>query len=192
MCDNRNEKLKSDFLEMLKIQNTPYLSWIATKGELPYIEEYLLTIKVRSYVLSLRSGRYTVSSVDQCTVKVTLWDSYPHIAPNIRMLSLPSVFHPDWYSKGTYCASLPWTPHTSLKDYLLRMIRTLCWEPDVMESNAPANYKALDWYRKHRDNEDLFPSDPVILCENTAEETEAIKKKLFALGEIVDSWKVIT
>lgn len=190
MIDNRNMRLESDYREMLKIQDQPFLSWIATKGELPYAEEYLLSVNVRSYVLSVRSGRYTVSAVDRCTVKVTLWDSYPHIAPNIRMLSLPPVFHPDWYSKGTYCSSEPWHPDTPLKDFVLRMIRTLCWDPSVMEMNSPANYKALNWYQKNRNNPVLFPSDNILLTENTPEEAAAAEKAMTPFKEVIDSWAV--
>ena len=36
MPQNRNERLAADFADMLTIQDRPYLSWIATKGELPY------------------------------------------------------------------------------------------------------------------------------------------------------------
>ena len=49
MPQNRNERLAADFADMLTIQDRPYLSWIATKGELPYAQEYLLTIKLRTY-----------------------------------------------------------------------------------------------------------------------------------------------
>lgn len=190
MPKNRKERLAADYREMLKIQNRPYLSWMVTKGELPYAEEYLLTVKLRTYVLSVQSGRYTVSAVDRCTVKVTLWDSYPQIAPNIKMLSIPPVFHPDWYSKGTYCSGEPWNPETSLKDYLLRMLSALTYEPSRMMSEAPANYKALEWVQKNRDNALWFPSDKTVLTENTGEELAALEKAAALSDEIVDSWPV--
>lgn len=190
MPQNRNERLARDYREMLKIQNRPYLSWVATKGEIPFVEEYLLTIHLRTYVLCVKSGRYTVGVKDQCTVKVTLWDSYPQIAPNIRMLSIPPVFHPDWYSKGTYCSSQPWRHDDSLKDYVLRMIRTLCYEASIMATDAPANYKALDWYMKHHDNVNLFPCDSTELTENSEETVAALEKAATAFDEIVDSWEI--
>lgn len=190
MAENRNERLARDFREMLKIQNRPYLSWIATKGEPPYAEEYLLTVRLRTYVLSLLSGKYTVGTIHQYTVKVTLWDSYPHMAPNIRMLSIPPAFHPSWYSKGTYSPSVPWRPDSSLKDYVKRMLGTLVYDPSLIDAAAPANYKALDWYLKHRDNASLFPSDLTELTENTPEETAALEKAAISFDEIIDSWPV--
>lgn len=188
MVENRSERLRRDFHEMLKIQDRPYLSWIATKGELPFAEEYLLHVRLRSYILSVRDGRYIVGTAEHSTVKVTLWDSYPNVAPNIRMLSLPPVFHPFWYSKGTYSSPEQWRPEISLKDYVVRMLCTLRFDPSFAETDAPANYKALDWFRKNRGNAALFPSDKTELTENSLSELVAAQEAAFSPGEIIDSW----
>ncbi len=190
MCDSREARLAADYREMLRIQDQPYCSWIATKGELPCAEEYLLTVKLRTYALTAQDGRYTVGTLHECTVRVTLWDSYPHVAPSVRMLSLPPVFHPDWYSKGTYCSSQPWREDSSLKDYVMRMIGTLRYDPSLIGTDSPANYKALDWYMKRRDDPGLFPSDPTELTENTDEEAAAPEKAAGTFTEIIDSWAV--
>ncbi|MBQ3285044.1 MAG: hypothetical protein IJH40_05305 [Ruminococcus sp.] len=186
MPQNRNERLAKDYRGMMKIQDRPYLSWIATKGEPPYAEEYLLHVKLRTYVLSVQSDRYTVGAVHRCTVRVTLWDSYPVMAPYVKMLDIPPVFHPDWYSKGVYSPSEPWRPETSLKDYIMRMLATLCGDPEGFETNTPANYKALDWYMKNRNDASLLPSDTTELTENSAEETAALERAASSPGEIVD------
>lgn len=187
---DRNERLRADFYDMLSIRNRPYLSWTATKGDLPCAEEYLLDIRLRSYALSADHGRYTVGVTHGCTVKVTLWDSYPETAPYIKMLSLPPVFHPCWYSKGVYCPPRKWRADCSLKDYILEMLHTLRYDPDYIESDAPANYKALDWYLKHRDDTALFPSDTTELSENSPQTAEAFGKSALCFDEIVDSWGV--
>ena len=187
MSESRYDRLASDYREMLKLQDRPYLSWIVTKGEPPYAEEYLLTVRLRSYVLSTEPGRYIVGTAERFFVKITLWDSYPHVAPNIRMLSIPPVFHPNWYSKGTYCPCERWRPEDSLKDHVKRMLGTLAYDPALMDTVAPANYKALDWYLKNRENASLFPSDPTELTENTPREVAAAEKAAL-FGGIVDSW----
>lgn len=189
MTENRMERLASDYEEMLKIQDRPYLRWIATKGELPYAEEYLLDIRVRTYALCAREHEYVVGTIYRCTVKVTLWDSYPHIAPSIRMLDLPPVFHPDWYSKGAYCSSEPWRPAMSLKDHILRMIGTLTYAPSLTRTATPANYKALDWYLRNCGKEGWFPSDRIELSENSIEQTAAIRDR-DVFGEVIDSWPI--
>lgn len=187
MAENRNERLAFDFHEMLKIQDRPYLSWIATKGDLPYIEEYLLSVRLRTYALSARSGAYTVGAIRRCTIKVTLWGSYPDVAPHITMLDLPPVFHPDWYSKGAYSPAVKWDPEMSLKDYILRMLDALRYEPSLIGTDTPANFKALDWYMKHRDDTSLFPSDTVELTENDPQQITAAEKAMTEFEEVVDA-----
>ena len=187
MQNNRNDRLAADYRDMLKIQDRPYLSWTATKGEPPYAEEYLLTVKLRTYALSTENGRYIVGATDLCLIKISLWDSYPHVAPYIKMLSIPPVFHPDWYSKGTYCPPEPWREETPLKEYVLRMLEALKYDK-LTESAAPANYKAQDWYIKNRDNSGFFPSDSTELTENSDEETAAAEKAASHFTEVIDSF----
>ncbi len=188
MPNPREERLAADYRDMLKIQNRPYCTWIVTKGEPPYAEEYLLEIRLRSYILSATRDRYIVKAADRWMIKVELWDSYPNVAPNIRMLSIPPVFHPDWYSKGTYCSPEQWSPESSLKDYVKRMIGAVRYDPALINSEYPANYKALEWFMKNRDNDSLFPSDTAELTENTPEEIEAIEKAILRDDDIIDSW----
>lgn len=188
MNDIRNQRLEADYRAMLRIQNRPYLSWIATKGEPPRAEEYLLTVRVRGYVLRSQAGRYQVGASDRFVIRVTLWDSYPHTAPYVRMLTIPPVFHPDWYSKGTYCSSAPWSEDTSLKDFVLRMIGTLQYAPGLMNADAPANYKALEWFEKRCGDPSLFPCDRTELNENTEEEIEAVTRACDPFAAVIDSW----
>lgn len=190
MPTEKDERLARDYREMLKIQNRPYLDWIVTKGEPPYAEEYLLNIKVRSYVFRMKESRCAVGTVNRFTVKLTLRPSYPYVAPYVRMLDIPPVFHPAWFSKGTYCPPAPWRAETSLKDYVKELIGTLQYDPRLIGDESPANYKALDWYLRSRDNPDLVPSDHTLLTENSAEEAAALEEAAASLSEIVDSWTV--
>ena len=190
MPDIRNERLSRDYREMLKLQDRPYLSWIATKGELPYIEEYLLTVRVRSYVFRAKAGKCDVGAINECTVRITLWDSYPQTAPYVKMLTLPPVFHPNWFSKGTYSPPRKWDPSDSLAEFVKRLIRTLQYDPELIETDAPANYKALDWYLKHREDDALFPSDTTALSENSDDIVAGLERIAGFPEEIVDSWTV--
>ena len=190
MPKNRNERLAADYSEMMKIQDRPYLSWIAVKGEPPYAEEYLLNIKIRTYVFKMKSGVCEVGAIKNCTVAVTLWPSYPYTAPYVKMLSMPPVFHPDWYSKGVYSPSQPWDPKLSLKDFIMRMLDTLRYDTRLIDTVTPANYKAMEWYMKNHDSSSLFPSDTVVLIENTPEETSAAEKAAATFNETVDIWRV--
>ncbi len=189
MSESRDDRLIHDYHEMMKIQNRPYLSWIVTKGEPPCAREYLLTVRLRTYALTVRSGRYTVGVIRRCTIRVTLWDSYPKAAPHITMLNIPPVFAPDWYSKGTYSPSQPWREDTSLKDYILQMLKTLQYDLPDTPNTAPANYKAQDWYQKCRHDRSLFPCDATKLTENDPLQTSAAAEAA-DLDEIIDSWGI--
>lgn len=188
MTGNRDERLAADYRDMLRIQDRPYLRWIATKGEPQRAEEYLLDIRLRTYALTAEQGRYIVGAVRRCLVSVTLWDSYPHTAPYVRMLSQPPVFHPRWYSKGTYCPAEPWRAETPLADFIRQLIGTLTYDPALTDTDAPANYKALDWYRRNRGNTALFPSDSTPLSENS-EDTVRAPESSAIFDEIIDSWR---
>ena len=187
MFETRNERLERDYHEMMKLQDRPYMSWTAIKGEPPYTEEYLLDVRLRTYALSTEAGAYTVGAIRRCLIKITLWGSYPQVAPNITMLNIPPVFHPDWFSKGTYSPFEPWKPEDSLKDYIKRMLAALQYAPDMIDTETPANYKAMSWFKRNRDNTSLFPSDTVELTENTPEETAAAERAANTFDEIIDS-----
>ena len=45
MTNDRDKRLAADYHEMSAIQNRPYISWTAIKGEPPYAEEYLSSLK---------------------------------------------------------------------------------------------------------------------------------------------------
>ena len=186
MPNDRNERLAADYREMLQLQDRPYLSWIVTKGEPPIAEEYLLTVRIRTYALSATADRYIVSTIDKCTIRITLWDSYPKSAPNTQKPHKPPLGHRHWCSKGTYGPSTLWQEGDSLKDYVKRMLGTLTYDPSLVETKSPANFKAAAWFNKMRDREELFPSDPVALTENSPDEISEKEQ----LGEIIDSWEI--
>lgn len=190
MCSDRNTRLASDYRGMLAIQDRPYLSWIVTKGDLPCAEEYLLNIRLRTYAFRMRDGVCTVGAIRRCTVRVTLYPSYPYVAPCVRMLDIPPVFHPDWFSKGSYCPPAPWTPDTSLKDFILTMLDSLRYEPELIGDSSPANFKALDWYQANRGRAELFPSDPTPLSENDPDRIAVLKQSAEVFSEIADRWSV--
>ena len=70
------------------------ISWEAVSGTAPYVEEYRLTVNVRTIIgVGNASPVYRSSSV----IKVVLPPDYPYKAPKITMISDPQPFHPNWY-----------------------------------------------------------------------------------------------
>lgn len=143
-------RIESDYKEMCRIRNSPMVSWVATKGTEPYVEEYLLTINVRTY-----SSQTT--TINQCKVRITLPSDYPKTAPNTVMEGT-LVYHPNWFTSGRWCCGT-YKMTESLGNYVVRLIQTLQFDPIVTYPGSPANREAADWYRNNQRNKSLFPSD---------------------------------
>lgn len=153
----RRLRLKSDYEEMKKIQNQSYVSWVVSKGVAPYVEEYLLTIKVRTYYAPGKT-------MNTCKVQITLPTDYPYSAPSAKMISEPLVYHPHWFLSGSYCPG-SWGVSESLLRFTEKMIETLQNNPDRINPSSPANKEAMAWYLKNKNNKSLFPSDTTKLTE---------------------------
>lgn len=153
----RRIRLKSDYEDMKKIKNQPYASWVVSKGAEPYVEEYLITINVRTYYAPGKA-------MNTCKVKITLPANYPYDAPDTIMVSDPLVYHPHWFISGRYCPG-SWGVSESLLRYTEKMIETLQNNPDLINPDSPANTDAMNWYLRNKNNKSLFPSDTTKLTE---------------------------
>lgn len=140
-------RIKNDYNEMINIAKSPMVSWVATKGTAPYVEEYLITINVRTY-----SGPGTI--MNQCKVRISLPANYPQVAPNTTMEGTV-VYHPNWWENGKWCCGT-YKMTESLGNYVVRLLQTLQFDPIVTNPNSPANHDAKNWYLN---NKSLFPSD---------------------------------
>ena len=150
MAELHKKRIENDYKEMCRLKSSPMVSWVPTKGSAPYIEEYLLTINVRTY-----SGPNKV--MNSCKVRITLPAQYPTVAPNTVMEGT-LVFHPNWFTSGRWCCGT-YKATESLGNYVVRMIQTLQFDPLVTYPGSPANREASSWYSSHKNDKSLFPSD---------------------------------
>ena len=148
-----NLRLEVAYRDIQKFTGQKYIEWLATKGTEPYYEEYLLTIKVRTYYDKEKT-------MDSCQVRVTFPSNFPQQPPDVNMVSRPLVFHPHWWPKGVYCPGTWWVGET-FENYIKRMIMTLQNDPSMVNEKgvSAANSTAMEWYWANRDNKQLFPSD---------------------------------
>src|SRR4051812_21225455 len=116
----RRERLLHDQDEMRRIQST--MIRITSFGSPP--ERYILTLRVRTIIGPRPDYRA------EHRVRVTLPAGYPAKPPEIVMLSQPQPFHPNWWPQGLFCYG-SWTMEESLGDHILRMIRTLQFDPEI-------------------------------------------------------------
>lgn len=149
----RRIRLANDYKQMCNIKGN-VISWIPTKGNAPYIEEYKITVNVRT-IIGIGNGepRYRNSSV----VTVTLPPDYPVRPPVTVMESTPQPFHPNWYESKKWCYG-SWMMSEALGDHVIRMVKTLQFDPDITNENSPANTEAKSWYVS-RKRSGLFPCD---------------------------------
>lgn len=112
----RKIRLSNDYQKMYELSNYPFISWKAIKGRAPYVEEYLVTIAVKSFI--------TPDTIaEQHTVRIVLPNEYPMRAPKFIM-NAPVIYHPNWYESGIW-GSMYYKPTYSLGDMVLHMIEDI-------------------------------------------------------------------
>lgn len=144
-------RIKNDYNLMRCMQNHPVVSWVATKGNAPYIEEYLLTIKLKIYI--------NKTEVTDCEIiRLTLPLDYPFVAPIVVIESSP-IFHPDWWYESRRWNCGCYHARESLFDFTVRMMKSLQYRADSINPYSPCSREAANWYIENKDNHDMFPTD---------------------------------
>ena len=156
--ERRNLRLKNDYEQMKNIQGN-IIQWEALRGNPPYVEEYRLTVNVRTIISSAPSYR------DSHILTLTIPSSYPESAPTVVMDSQPKPYHPNWFPNGRWCYGT-WILSEALGMYVVRMIRTLQFDPDITNPQSPADGDANRWYQRNQ-NRGLFPCDRQVLPDPT-------------------------
>lgn len=167
----RNIRLKSDYKEMCNIRG-PIISWQVIRGTPPYVEAYRLTVNIRGIVGPGPDYR------DQHVIDVDIPGGYPATPPIATMFSDPVVFHPNWWRQKNWCYGT-WDFAEGLGHYVIRMIRTLQYDPIITNEHSAANRTANDWYQQHQDD-GMFPCDRQSLPDpsrNKFEVQPVIRKK---------------
>lgn len=157
--EQRKIRLKNDFREMRNIEGSS-IEWNDIKGSQPHVEEYDLVINIRTIISSGPKYR-------EChKIKIILPENYPFSAPLTTMITKPQPFHPNWYPNGKWCYGY-WEVSEGLGHHVIRMIRTLQFDPAITNPDSAANSKAKSWYLKNRDQK-LFPCDHTVLPDPTS------------------------
>lgn len=162
--ERRNIRLKNDYQQMCNIKSD-IIEWTPVRGIAPHVEEYRLTIHIRTIVSSTPSYR----TVHELTL--SLPSTYPTSAPIIKMTTMPKPFHPNWYPDGKWCPG-NYLMTEGLGDFVIRMIRTLQFDPDITNPNSAADGTAKNWYLT-RTNQRYFPCDTTSLPDPTNTRTPA-------------------
>lgn len=174
-AEQRRIRLKNDYQTMVNMSR-PWLEWRAIKGEIPYVEEYELSVRLRTIV----GPKPTYSNSHK--ISVVLPATYPHTsAPHIRYLGEPKPFHPNWFVDARWCYGT-WLVHESLGQHVKRMLQTLQYDQQITNEGSAANSAARDWYVS-RLGSNLFPCDTTVLPDPTTSrlKIKALPTKKFVL-----------
>ena len=173
----RKIRLGNDYKQMKNIQDSGVISWEPVKGTPPYVEEYRVTIRVRTIV----GKRFDDSPVyrEVSVVKVVLPANYPMFHPIVTMESSPFPFHPNWYPGGVWCHG-HWNIGEALGDHVIRMVKTLQFDPSITNENDAANDSAKQWYIAQK-RSGLFPCDKTRLPDPSASRSGGGKKSEFKI-----------
>ncbi len=148
----RRARLVEDHRQMRRIHSN--VVQVEAFGSPP--EKYVLAVNVRT--ITGPQPRYRTSQ----RVEVVLPSEYPFAKPLIKMLDRPQPYHPNWWDDGTWCLGDDWDPEESLGYAVLRMIRTLQFDPDITNPKSAANSYAARWYQESL-HKNLFPCDRSVL-----------------------------
>jgi len=129
------------------------------QGNPPY--RYEIGYRIRS-IVGLNFGRPKWGEYHRS--ELMLPSSYPLTEPNADMLT--PIFHPHVYRSLKICMGRKWTPTEYLDDFVERIGQILCFNPEYIDQNSPANFEALDWVNKNRH---LIPTDRLEIAETTGE-----------------------
>lgn len=168
----RNLRLKNDYEEMVNIKGE-LISWKPVRGNPPYVEEYELSVNINGIISPVPAYR------NNHIIKVVLPAGYPTAAPEVYMLSTPVVYHPNWFVGGKWCFG-KWLMPEGLGHHVIRMIRTIQYDPDITNEASPAHQDANKWYLLKK-NSGLFPCDKNQLPDPTKRrfEMKPVGKKKF-------------
>jgi ubiquitin-protein ligase len=169
----RNIRLKYDYKEMCNIRGA-IISWRALRGAPPCVEAYQLTVNIRSIIGDGPNYR------DQHVINVEIPANYPNTPPLVVMVSDPGIFHPNWWPADKRWCYGTWNISEGLGYYIIRMLRTLQFDPIISNENSPANSAAKNWYVRHLHG-GFFPCDTQTLPDPSKDRfpSEAVIKKRF-------------
>lgn len=174
--EQRRLRLKNDYLEICNMVGD-ILQFEVLHGVPPYVEEYKLIVNIRTIISPTPTYR------DKHEIIVTLPPAYPRAFPYNRMITLPTPYHPNWGSGMCPGASRHDiyqgdNLQESLCDHVLRILRTLQFDPDVTDWHRGAS--VVDKFFVSCMEKGLVPCDTQTLPDPT---TEKKGKKTFAVQE---------
>lgn len=110
---------------------------------------------------TVSSSSYPLMKQEKSLIHIDLLDNYPIAAdrtewPKITVRT--PIFHPNIFVSGLICLG-DWKTTEYLDFLVIRIVRTICFDPQFIDPFSPANSLANIWYKeKLRTNPGWFPT----------------------------------
>jgi ubiquitin-protein ligase len=127
------------------------------------------TIILQANFRTARSADYPAAALQRWTIRIELPSEYPTAAPKSSVD--PIVYHPNVWTHGAICMGNNWSSGEFLDLYVLRILKTLTFDPLLTNVDSPANREAAEWYRNKKHDTRSFPSDQVKEIAGTSKPT---------------------
>lgn len=153
MNETSRARRASDYMELMSMRG-PVLDVKPVSGIPPYVDAYEITIHVRSIV----GPEPTYRGVHK--VHISLPAGYPTSDfPKAVMISKPYVYHTNWFRSGAWCYGSGSHCTEGLGNFVIRLIKSLQFDENLIDTESAANLDAANWYKQHRHIHGMFPCD---------------------------------
>lgn len=153
MTETSRERRATDYRELMSMRG-PVLDVKPISGTPPYVDAYELTVYVRSIV----GPKPDYRNVHK--IHLSLPAGYPTSDfPKAVMLSKPYPFHTNWFRNGAWCYGSGSHCTEGLGNFVVRLIQTLQFDENLIDTTSAANLTAANWYKKNKNVPGLFPCD---------------------------------
>jgi hypothetical protein len=102
-------------------------------------------MRLRFDVPTARNARFPLERQSTSEIVVELPESYPVQEP--RLMVTTPVFNPNVYTSGIVCHGTKWLPTEGLDFLVVRVMRLLALDPEIVNVHSAANGMAAAWYR---------------------------------------------
>lgn len=139
MRTSRTVRLEHDYRAMLALQSK-VIKWEPDRRVPP--EVYAVDFHLRG-MIGPNAFR------DTHTVVIKLLPEYPDRPPYAKFTSRPLLFHPHVFGNGVVCVG-GYSPDEGLAVFCLRLARYIQFQPNLIDTQSPANKQALQWFKENR------------------------------------------
>lgn len=150
------ERIRNDLIKLDKLSKV-------TKGKVKILKKTgdpVTRLEIALDYVTAPSKDYPRARQKTTVAIIDFTSQYPHKEPSVK-ISTP-ILHPNVYESGRICFGTKWIVSEGLDLFVKRIIKIITFDPVLLNSESPANSKALIWYeRLINSHPEYFPTDKV-------------------------------